>query len=111
MGAISFSDGLFMVVNQCPKAPGPFPLNSGFSDEHAYRVLGIYNPSETSEAYFILSNDKDEIWFVSNRHLRFYDLQPRIKAPRIARLQTGLEMSSQLNGESTTLLNSESALT
>jgi hypothetical protein len=53
-----------------PRAPQPHPLASGFSTGVAYRVLGLYSPSETSEAYAILSNDRDEMWFISNRHLR-----------------------------------------
>ena len=43
--------------------------------EKFYRItvdgaLGCFNPSETSDAYYILSNDRDEIWFICNRHLR-----------------------------------------
>ena len=57
-----------------PRAPHPLPLDSGFSTGRTYRVLGIYNPSETSEAYFMLANDRDEIWFISNRHLRYAGL-------------------------------------
>lgn len=30
----------------------------------------MFEPSETSDAYFILSNDRDEVWFICNRHLR-----------------------------------------
>jgi hypothetical protein len=36
----------------------------------AYRVIGVHSPSETSECYFILSNDRNEVWFISNRHCR-----------------------------------------
>jgi len=53
-----------------PNGPTPFPIQSGFNIKTAYRALGIYNPSETSDAYFIFSNDRDEIWFISNRHCR-----------------------------------------
>ena len=69
---ISFENGLYVRIEEMggPRAPTPYPLKSGFSENTAYRVIGIYNPSETSDAYLILSNDRDEIWFISNRHLR-----------------------------------------
>jgi hypothetical protein len=57
-----------------PRAPCPHPLESGFTHGRTYRVLGIHSPSETSEAYLILSNDRDELWFISNRHCRFAGL-------------------------------------
>jgi len=53
-----------------PNAPNPKPLSSGFSPDKAYRVLGLHCPSETSEAYFILCNDRNEVWFISNQHFR-----------------------------------------
>lgn len=61
---------LFLRINQLEKGPHPLPLESGFSLNTTYRALGMFNPSETSDAYFILSNDRDEIWFICNRHLR-----------------------------------------
>lgn len=61
----------------------PLPLKSGFSTGCAYRVLGIHAPSETGEAYFILSNDRDEVWFVSNRHFRTHALVPGSTALRM----------------------------
>lgn len=70
---IAFNQNLFVRVQEVEgnRAPSPRPLESGFSSERLYRVLGIYTPSETAEAYFILPNDQDEIWFISQRHLRF----------------------------------------
>lgn len=62
--------GLYLRVEQNPNRPHPLPLESGFSEQFAYRALGVHSPSETSECYFILSNDRDEIWFISNRHFR-----------------------------------------
>ena len=62
--------GLYLKVKEMENGPRPLPLQSGFNSETAYRVLGCYNPSETSDAYYILSNDRDEIWFICNRHLR-----------------------------------------
>jgi hypothetical protein len=63
---------LWVVVQEAerPNAPVPRPLSSGFSKDRAYRILGIHAPSETSEAYFILCNDRNEIWFISNQHFR-----------------------------------------
>lgn len=54
----------------------PKPLSSGFSEDIAYRVLGLHSASETSEAYLILSNDHEELWFISNKHVRAHGLFP-----------------------------------
>lgn len=52
-------------------SPGPHPIDQGrFDMDRIYKVLGLYNPSETGEAYFILANPDRQIWFISNRHLR-----------------------------------------
>ena len=69
---------LFVTVQQIEgdRAPRPLPLASGFSAGTAYRVLGAHAPSETGEAYFIFSNDRDEVWFISNRHFRTHALVP-----------------------------------
>ncbi len=34
-----------------------------------YKVLGMYNPSETSECYMVLANPQRQIWFIPQRHL------------------------------------------
>lgn len=70
--------GLFVTIEQLNTdlAPAPKPLQHGFSKGVAYRALGAFSLSESGEAYFILSNDEDEIWFISNRHLRTYRLMP-----------------------------------
>ena len=65
-----------MRIEELIDGPKPFPLQCGFSMGIAYRALGLYNPSETSDAYFVLSNDRDEIWFICNRHVRTIGLQP-----------------------------------
>ena len=67
---LTLEDGIYVRVVQIPTGPTPLPLKSGFNDATAYRTLGMFNPSETSDAYFILSNDRDEVWFICNRHLR-----------------------------------------
>lgn len=62
--------GLYLRVEELTGGPRPLPLLSGFSLTTAYQALGCFNPSETSDAYFILSKDRDEVWFICNRHLR-----------------------------------------
>ena len=91
----SFESGLYVRIQELENGPKPLPLQSGFSLTYAYRALGLYNPSETSDAYFVLSNDRDEIWFVCNRHVRAYALVPEQSAFRFqihnsARKQIGL---------------------
>ena len=44
-----------------PRAPQPLPLQNGFSADRLYRVLGIYNASESSDAFFILANDRNQM--------------------------------------------------
>jgi hypothetical protein len=34
----------------------------------------MYNPSETSECYFVLANPRRQIWFIPQRHLLAYRL-------------------------------------
>lgn len=69
--SIAFEPGLYVSIKQLSgMTPQPRPLDHGFCEAWAYRVLGVYTASETSEAYFILANDDNEIWFISNRHLR-----------------------------------------
>ena len=76
----SLEPGLYVRIEELDGGPKPFPLTSGFSIGQAYRALGLYNPSETSDAYFVLSNDRDEIWFICNRHVRAYALLPEERA-------------------------------
>ena len=85
---LALNPDLFVVVHEMEgdRAPMPRPLASGFTPDKAYRVLGCHSPSETSEAYFILSNDRDEVWFVSNRHFRTYALLPGTTALRVPRV-------------------------
>jgi len=82
---ITIADALFVVVKEMEgeRAPRPLPLSSGFSEHVAYRVLGVHSPSETAEAYLIVSNDRDEIWFISNRHFRTWELRPGNSALRV----------------------------
>jgi hypothetical protein len=82
---LTIADALFVVVKEMAgeRAPRPLPLSSGFSEHIAYRVLGVHSPSETGEAYLIVSNDRDEIWFISNRHFRTWELRPGTTALRV----------------------------
>lgn len=73
---IVLEQGLYLRVEEMANGPKPLPLQSGFSALRAYRALGLYSPSETSDAYFVLSNDRDEVWFICNRHFRTYALMP-----------------------------------
>jgi hypothetical protein len=73
---IDYERGLYVIVHQLPKGPAPLPLEHGFSPGVAYRVLGIYNPSESGECWLILSNDEDQLWYVSQRHVRTHALRP-----------------------------------
>ena len=57
------------------RAPKPHPIKDGkFDPKLIYKVLGIYNPSETSECYFMMANPEREIWFIPQRHVRAYKL-------------------------------------
>ena len=57
------------------RSPQPHPVLEGrFDPEYAYKVLGIYNPSETSECYLMLANPRREIWFIPQRHTRAFRL-------------------------------------
>lgn len=69
---ICYETGIYVRIEEMAgeRAPMPKPLASGFLMSQAYRVLGIFNPSETSDAYLVLSNERDELWFICNRHLR-----------------------------------------
>lgn len=55
--------------------PHPHPINDAkFDPSLVYKVLGMYNPSETSECYFVLANPQRQIWFIPQRHLLAYRL-------------------------------------
>ena len=58
-----------------PHSPHPHPIGDcHFDPKYVYKVLGMYNPSETSECYFVLSNPDRQIWFIPQRHLLAYKL-------------------------------------
>jgi hypothetical protein len=76
--------GVFVRIQQLESetAPRPLPLESGFDPIRAYEVLGLHAPSESAEAYLILRNDRDELWFISNRHVRVVDHVSLVNAVR-----------------------------
>jgi hypothetical protein len=58
-----------------PFSPHPHPNEQGrFDPNYVYKVLGMYNPSETGECYFVLANPERQIWFIPQRHLLAYRL-------------------------------------
>jgi hypothetical protein len=58
-----------------PHPPHPHPIDDGgFDPSLIYKVLGVFNPSETSECYFMLANPQRQIWFIPQRHLLAYRL-------------------------------------
>lgn len=64
-----------IVPMEAPHIPHPQPVTEGgFNPAWVYKVLGMYNPSETSECYFVLSNPQRQIWFIPQRHLRAFGL-------------------------------------
>ena len=67
---IWFESALYVRIVELVDGPKPLPLKSGFSAERAYRVIGLFNASESSDAFFVLTNDRQEMWFICNRHLR-----------------------------------------
>lgn len=77
--------GLYVRIQQLDgsRAPQPQPLDSGFSTATGYRVLGMHTPSETADAYVVLSNDRDEMWFICTRHLRVLGIDAGVTDPRV----------------------------
>lgn len=80
-------------------APRPLPLENGFSKDKTYAPVGMFCPSESGEAYLILTNDRDELWFISNRHVRV------VPAPE-KKASTGVRHSVDRLTSTPTLLNS-----
>ncbi len=68
--SINFEPNLYVEIVELELGPAPLPLENGFSAGRTYRIVGLYTPSETGEAYLILPNDRREMWFISNRHTR-----------------------------------------
>lgn len=103
---IYLQPGLYVTIEQLETelSPPPKPLRHGFSKGVAYLALGAFSLSESSEAFFILSNDRNEIWFISNRHLRTYCVRPEARAFRL-----DLNPSAGSNGHAPNGLNAPRA--
>ena len=74
---MSFNDRLYVeiVPLESDHPPHPHPIDEAkFDPALIYKVLGVYNPSETSECYLMLANPQREIWFIPQRHTRAYKL-------------------------------------
>ena len=74
---MNFDPRLYVEIHplEGPHGPHPHPVEAGgFNPALIYKVLGLYNPSETSECYFMLANPRREVWFIPQRHLRAYRL-------------------------------------
>ena len=77
--------------------PHPHPIDDGrFDPAFVYKVLGMYNASETSECYFMLANPQRQMWFIPQRHLLAYRLidSDELFIPRHT-LEQSLEASMQ----------------
>jgi hypothetical protein len=74
---MNINDQLYVEIHplETGQVPHPHPINEAhFDPAYIYKVLGMYNPSETSECYFVLANTQRQIWFISQRHLLAYTL-------------------------------------
>src|SRR5437879_322854 len=74
---MNFNPNLYVEIHpfEGEHQPHPDPIRDGrFSTDYVYKVLGVYNPSETSECYFMLVNPERQVWFIPQRHLLAYRL-------------------------------------
>ena len=74
---MNYDPRLFVEIHafEGPHQPHPHPVRDGkFDPDYVYKVIGIYNPSETSECYLMLVNPQRQIWFIPQRHLLAYRL-------------------------------------
>ena len=74
---MNFDPRLYVEVHpfEGPHPPHPHPIDQGgFDPAYIYKLLGVYNPSETSECYFMLANPRRQVWFIPQRHLLAYKL-------------------------------------
>ena len=75
--SMNINDRLYVEIHPLEGAhiPHPHPVTEAHFDlDCVYKVLGMYNPSETSECYMVLANPLRQIWFISQRHLLAYGL-------------------------------------
>jgi len=77
VAVMNINDRLYVEIHplESGQIPHPHPIDEAhFDPEYVYKVLGMYNPSETSECYMVLANPQRQIWFISQRHLLAYGL-------------------------------------
>lgn len=103
---MNFDSRLYVeiVPLESPHPPRPHPITEGrFDPNLAYKVLGVYNPSETSECYLMLANPDREIWFIPQRHVRAYALidsdQFSIPIERNAKRDQGMKVIRSAHSE------------
>jgi hypothetical protein len=69
---MDINDRLYVEIHPLTSGqiPHPHPIDEAhFDPAYIYKVLGMYNPSETSECYMVLANPQRQIWFIPQRHL------------------------------------------
>jgi len=69
---MDINDRLYVEIHPITSGqiPHPHPIDEAhFDPAYIYKVLGMYNPSETSECYMVLANPQRQIWFIPQRHL------------------------------------------
>ncbi len=74
---MDINDRLYVEIHplKSGQIPHPHPIDEAhFDPAYIYKVLGMYNPSETSECYFVLANTQRQIWFIPQRHLLAFGL-------------------------------------
>lgn len=52
-------------------APRPLPADSGFTEGAGYPLLGVIEHGPDGELWFIVPNDQNMIYRISNRHCRY----------------------------------------
>ena len=79
--------------------PHPHPIDEAhFDPKYVYKVLGMYNPSETSECYMVLANPQRQIWFIPQRHLLAHALIDSTELFLPIDRQNGQSRLAQTNG-------------
>jgi hypothetical protein len=74
---MDINDRLYVEIHPLAagQIPHPHPIDEAkFDPAYVYKVLGMYNPSETSECFMVLANTQRQIWFIPQRHLLAFGL-------------------------------------
>lgn len=81
--SIQLQTGLYVRIEECALESGL--REQGFSRDRLYRVLDAQNASASFESIVMLTNDRDELCFVLNRHVRVALIAPErfeVRLPR-----------------------------